>query len=145
MNKISLRKTCLSDSKFLYELLQERDSKSFITHKKLPTFKNHEQFVKSFPYSKWYIIILNNEKAGSVSITDQNEIGIWVLKKFQNMGIGGNALKLLIKNHPKSRYLANINPKNKESVEFFGKHNFKLIQHTFELKNNETKKNNQVI
>ncbi|WP_320416699.1 GNAT family N-acetyltransferase [Candidatus Nitrosotenuis chungbukensis] len=113
--------------------------------KSLPTYHEHKQFVKSFPYSRWYVIYFNSVRAGSISITVQNEIGIWILQKFQNKGIGSKALEILIQKSPTKRYLANINPKNKESMEFFEKHNFKLIQYTFELKNNETKKKNKAI
>ena len=42
-------------------------------------------------------------------------------------------METLIKKHPRERYLANVNPKNKKSVNFFKKNSFKLIQYTFEL------------
>ena len=38
----------------------------------------------------------------------------------------------LIKKNPRKRFLANINPKNKNLISFFKKNDFKLIQYTFE-------------
>jgi hypothetical protein len=35
--------------------------------------------------------------------------------------------------NPKKQYLANVNPKNKKSIKFFKKNNFKILQYTYEL------------
>lgn len=133
MKMITLKRVSLYDAKFLYGLLAEREPKAFIAHKKMPSYKEHLRFVKSFPYSKWYVIKLNKKSVGSISLTKQNEIGIWIKKSVQNKGVGTTALKLLIQKNPNLRYLANINPKNKESINFFKKNGFKLIQYTYEF------------
>ena len=130
---ISIRSVKKSDSIFLYELLKERDSRTNISHKKMPSIKQHEKFIQSKPYSKWYIIQSSNNDIGSIYLSKNNEIGIFLIKKNQNEGIGANVLKLLMEKNPKIRYLANVNPKNKKSIEFFKKNGFKLIQHTYEL------------
>ena len=130
---ISIRSIKKSDSNFLYELLKERDSRANISHKKMPSIKQHEKFIQSKPYSKWYIIQNYNKEVGSIYLSKNNEIGIFLIKKNQSKGIGFNALKLLMEKNPKIRYLANVNPKNKKSIEFFKKNGFKLIQHTYEL------------
>ena len=52
------------------------------------------------------------------------------------MGIANKALELLVEKNPQERYLANVNPKNSNSIKFFKKNNFKLIQYTFELEKN---------
>ena len=101
----------------------------------MPSFKQHENFIRSKPYSKWYIIQSSKNDVGSIYLSKNNEIGIFLIKKNQNNGIGVNALKLLIEKNPKVRYLANVNPKNKKSIDFFKKNGFKLIQHTYELEN----------
>ena len=75
-------------------------------------------------------------KVGSIYLTSQNEIGIFIKKSFQNRQIGDTALREIIKKNPKKRYLANVNPKNKKSIQFFKNHGFKLIQYTFELSKN---------
>ena len=125
----------MNDSKFLYDLLVQRDPKAFISHshEKMPTYEQHVKFVKSKPYQKWYIIKFQNEKVGSISLSKQNEIGIWLMKDTVGKGIGTMALKLFLKLVPRSKYIANISPKNLESMKFFKKNGFKLIQHTYEL------------
>ena len=125
-----------TDLRFLFNLLKERDPNANISHRKMPTFEEHKQFVKSKPYSYWYVIELSRKKIGTIYLSKNNEIGIFVKKEYQNKGIASEALKLLISKHPKKRFLANINPKNKFSAKFFKNNNFKLIQHTYELDNN---------
>jgi len=134
---IRLEKVSKSDLRFLYNLLRQRDPQAKISHKKMPTYSEHVKFVMSKPYSYWYTIRKKNSKIGSIYLSKQNEIGIFLDKKFFNKGVGTEALKLLIKKHPRERYIANINPNNKKSIKFFKKHGFKLIQHSFELMSNE--------
>ena len=121
------------DVQFLYNLLEERKPVTYITHKKMPTYEEHVNFVKSSPYSKWYIIEVDGERAGSIYLTKQNEIGIFLNEGLQEKGIGSNALNVLISKNPDLRYLANINPENKKSIKFFKKLGFTLIQYTYEL------------
>ena len=111
----------------------ERDTRANISHKKMPTYNQHVSFVSAKPYSKWYVILYGTNKAGSIYLTSQNEIGIFIKKSFQNKQIANIALRNLIQKNPKKRYLANVNPKNKKSISFFKKNGFKLIQYTFEL------------
>ena len=121
------------DVQFLYNLLEERKPVTYISHKKMPTYEEHVNFVKSSPYSKWYIIEVDGERAGSIYLTKQNEIGIFLNEGLQEKGIGSNALNVLICKNPDLRYLANINPENKKSIKFFKKLGFTLIQYTYEL------------
>ena len=138
LNKISLKRVSNLDYDFLYELLQQRHSNENISHKKLPDYRDHVKFVKSNPYSKWYIIMDQNSKLGSIYLSCQNEIGIFIDKKVRHKGIGHKVIQLLIEKNPKKRYLANINPKNKKSIKFFKKHKFNLIQYTYVLIPTET-------
>jgi RimJ/RimL family protein N-acetyltransferase len=103
----------------------------------MPTYSEHKKFIMSKPYSRWYIIKYKNKNAGSVYLTKQNEIGIFIKNEFQNKGIGKVTLQLLFKKNPKSRYLANVSPKNLKSIEFFEKNGFKLIQYTYEMINSD--------
>jgi RimJ/RimL family protein N-acetyltransferase len=132
-NKIKLKIVSKSDYIFLYNLLKERDSKVNISHKKMPTYNEHLKFIKSRPYKKWYVVKYGELKIGSVYLTSQNEIGIFVKKSFQNKKYGGIILCQLIQENPRKRYLANVNPKNIRSEKFFKSHGFKFIQKTFEL------------
>jgi len=132
---IKLRLVSRLDYRFLYNLLKERDPLANISHKKMPSYHEHVLFVSSKPYSKWYVILYGANKVGSIYITTQNEIGIFIKKSFQDKQIGSIVLKKLIQKNPNKRYLANVSPKNKNSINFFKKNKFKLIQYTFELNN----------
>ena len=129
---ISLKSVTNSDVKFLFDLLKERDPCANISHKKMPTYSQHTKFIKSKPYSKWYIILKSKQKIGSIYLSKNDEIGIFLSKKFQGKNVGSFALNELIKKNPRKRFLANVNPKNKKSISFFKNNNFKLIQYTFE-------------
>jgi hypothetical protein len=129
---INLRSVDKLDIKFLYNQLKERDPKINISHKKMPTYTEHSKFVLSKPYSRWYVIIHKNKKIGNTYLTKSNEIGIFILKSIKIKGIGKIVLEEIIKKNPRSRYLANVSPKNDKSSNFFKKNGFKLIQYTYE-------------
>jgi len=129
---ISLKSVTNSDVKFLFDLLKERDPRVNISHRKMPTYSQHTKFIKSKPYSKWYIILKSKQKIGSIYLSKNDEIGIFLSKKFQGKNVGNFALNELMKKNTRKRFLANVNPKNKKSISFFKNNNFKLIQYTFE-------------
>ena len=131
---VKLRQGNASDFKFLYNLLKERDPVANISHLKMPSYHEHVKFVKSKPYSKWYVIYHNSRKIGSVYLSKQDEIGIFLKKNFQSKGVGKEAIEILIEKNPRSIYLANVSPKNTSSKKFFKKQGFRLIQYTYELK-----------
>ena len=130
---IKLKPVAKSDHRFLYQHLKERNPSANISHKKMPTYAEHVKFVMSRPYSKWYIIIHKNKKVGTIYLTKQNEIGIFIKNKMQDKLIGQKTLEMLMGKNPRKRYLANVSPKNKKSSHFFTRNGFKLIQYTYEL------------
>ena len=132
-NKIILKLVSKSDYRFLYNLLKERDSRTNISHKKMPTYNEHVEFIKSKPYTKWYVVKYGTEKIASIYLTSQNEIGIFIKTTHQNKNLGGIMMSQLIQKNPRERYLANVSPKNKTSEKFFKSHGFKFIQKTYEL------------
>ena len=131
--EIKLKNIPKNDFRFLYELLSERDSVANISHKKMPTYDEHVRFVTSKPYLRWHVVYYNGKKSGSVYLTKQNEIGIFVTKELQGKGLGSRILELIIEKNGPGRYLANISPRNKKSIEFFKNHGFNLIQYTYEF------------
>ena len=133
MEDLELKSVTKTDVRFLYNQLKERDPKINISHKRMPSYSEHTRFVLSKPYSKWYIIYYKNRKVGNVYLSKMNEIGIFILKTIKVKGLGSLVLVQVLKKNPKTRYLANVNPKNIKSAEFFKKNGFKLIQHTYEL------------
>ncbi len=131
---LKLRSVKKSDCEFLYDLLNERHPSANISHKKMPSFSQHVIFVLSKPYSKWYVIEALQKNVGSIYLTENDEIGIFIKTDFHGKGIATCAMNQLMKKNPRSRYLANVNPKNKKSIKFFKNHEFNLIQYTYELK-----------
>lgn len=126
---------------FLYTVCKEREAenKTNISFK-VPNYQEHRDFVRSGPYRMWFLVIVSAEKAGYVSLSDKNEIGIVLLKEFRHQGIGSLAVKKLIQNVdplpaiPGERvghYIANINPSNKASRKMFEVLGFEHIQNTY--------------
>ena len=139
-SSIYLKSVTNLDVEFLFDLLKERDPRANISHKKMPTYDEHVNFVKSKPYSKWYIIFKSEQKAGSIYLSKNYEIGVFLSKKFQGKNIGNFALNELMKKNPCKRFLANVNPKNKISNVFFKNNDFKLIQYTLRLEGKKDEK-----
>ena len=126
---------------FLYDLLAERDPVANISHREMPSFEAHRNFVESHPYQAWYVIHADDEPIGAVYLTKPggpyqagNEIGISISKVHQGHGYGKQAVYLLMRMHPAKRFLANIAPGNARSLAMFEKLGFELIQHTFAKK-----------
>ena len=101
--------------------------------KKCQILKNIKNFCKSSPYQFWYIIYDNKIKMGTAYLSKLDEIAIHFLPNFKKEINYTKILKILIKKHPKSRYLVNISNKNKKLMKTYMKNKFKLIQYTFEL------------
>ncbi len=135
--EIELKNVNQDDFKFLYDLLAERNPKANISHKKMPNFEEHIQFILSEPYKEWDVLMIGNVKVGSVYLSKQNEIGIFIKKEFQKKGFGKMALDLIIKKNGNIRYLSNVSPNNIDSINFFTNYGFKIIQNTYELNKNE--------
>lgn len=124
-------------TKFLYRLLEERDPIANISHRAMPTFEEHTNFVDSHPYKAWYVlytisdpdfVLDTSEPIGAVYLTHQNEIGIFILKSHQGQHYAKMAIRLLMQMHPADHYLANIAPGNVRSISLFEKLGFDLIQ-----------------
>jgi len=130
---IVLNKIKKEDYVFLHNLLAQRNSIVNISHKRIPTWEEHVRFVKSKPYSKWYIIYNKDEKIGSIYLSKQSEIGIHLLKKYEKESIHLESIKKLMLLNSKIKFRANISPKNKNYIMLFEKLGFKMVQHTYEL------------
>lgn len=141
---------------FLYELMKERAPEANISHQALPSFEQHRQFIHRRPYRCWYLIEVYLANAdlpvrvprwvGYVSATHFNEIGVGLQKQAQGHGIGPAAIRMLMKTHAprpaepavrNGRWLANIAPGNEHSRHVFEKLGFTLLQHTYELTEEE--------
>tara|TARA_Y100000589_G_C27000573_1_gene566556 strand:- start:268 stop:699 length:432 start_codon:yes stop_codon:yes gene_type:complete len=78
-------KNCIDNEsiKFLYDLLKEKEFS--ISHKNLPTFEDHKNFVLNHPYYKWFLIIFDNKKIGTIYFQNDNTVGITLLKMFLHL------------------------------------------------------------
>ena len=133
---MELKPVTVDDAEFLFDLLKQREGTVNISHKSLPDWEEHIQYVKKHDYQSWDIIWVENTRIGNIYLTKNNEIGIFIDKKLQFHGYGSKALEEFMKKNGKKRYLANINPTNYKSIQFFGKNGFTHIQNTYHKKIN---------
>ena len=133
---MELKPVTADDAEFLLDLLKQREGTVNISHKSLPDWEEHIQYVKKHDYQSWDIIWVENTRIGNIYLTKNDEIGIFIDKKLQFHGYGSKALEEFMKKNGKKRYLANINPTNYKSIQFFGKHGFIHIQNTYHKKIN---------
>lgn len=127
-------------AKTLYNILKSRDKKNDISHRSLPTFKEHQNFINSMPYRYWLLIYKKKNIIGSVYITYLNEISIKLIKN--NSLAYKMTLYLIVANIkplspiPSKRnknFVINISPKDKFYVTLLSKIGAKKIQETFKF------------
>lgn len=105
----------------LHELLSERKPRESISHKELPSFADHIEFVKSKPYKQWYLIQDLDDKnfVGCCYLGKENNIGISIFEKYRRQGYATAAIETLMDYNPQRQYIANINPLNGKSRDLF--------------------------
>jgi len=118
----------------LYRLLEERGRDVNISHRAMPSWRAHLRFVRSRPYHAWYLIEADGEIAGAAYLSKADEIGIFLFRSHQGRGLGPEAVKAVMKRHPRKRFLANVNPRNKGSIAMFEAMGFRHLQNTYELR-----------
>jgi RimJ/RimL family protein N-acetyltransferase len=118
----------------LYDLLAERPAEANISHRKMPALVEHARFFASRPYTEWYLIEVDGEYVGAIYLTVDDEIGVSIFKSYWGRGYAPAAISLLMKAHPRERYLANVAPGNARSARMFQCLGFKALQHTYELR-----------
>lgn len=126
--------------KVLYDLLLERTPEQSISHRSMPTYEQHQEFVRSRPYRAWYLARQNligeepmddaHRFIGSAYLTHDHEIGLFIFREHHGKGYGDRVLAEMRHWHP-GNMLANISPHNAVSQRFFAKHGGKLIQCTY--------------
>lgn len=115
----------------LWDLLAERPAVANISHRQMPTFEEHEQFVENNPYYEWYLIEADCGIVGAIYITHAYEIGIAIFSQHQRKGYAKQAVYMLMAENGKQRYLANVAPGNEASKAFWRKIGFRHIQETY--------------
>ena len=132
-SNIKLKPVTKNDALFLYDLLKNRDPIANISHRKMPSYDEHVNFILSNPYTIWYTIEYEGEKTGSIYLSKQDEIGISLVDNSLYDKIGKSIIKLFIKNNPRKRYLAKISPQNKKLQNFFVNNGFTSLEYTYEI------------
>ena len=124
------------DYQFVYDLIFDFFKLNLnITYMKMETF---DEFTKrTFVMNDKNYIIKNkdNEKVGYVHIMKNNEIGYFVVKEFQNQGIGTDAVRKIMEMNPRERYFVTIHNENKSSIFLAKKLNFIPKGTIYEKKN----------
>lgn len=119
---------------FLYDLLKERDPVANISHRELPPFWKHLEFINSRPYAVWNIIELDGGmQIGSVYLTRNDEIGLFITKLMQGCHHGRKALALFMDQNPRPKFYANVAPGNTKSQSFFHSAGFRCVQYVYQL------------
>lgn len=132
----------------LYRLLQERTPEVNISHRRMPTWEQHCQYVQRHldgkvlydddgeivfePHQHWYLVhAVPGGVIGQVYLTLRREIGVQIYWNKQKRGYGGAAVDALLEVTGPGEYLANVNPKNAASAKLWRSRGFSLIQHTY--------------
>ncbi len=114
--------------------MQEREPHVNISHRGMPTWEQHVDFVSSRPYKGWWIIETDDGiPAGACYLSKQNEIGVFVLDAYRGRGLGKSAICEIMVMYPGERLLANVNPQNVASIALFERLGFRHLQNTYEL------------
>lgn len=123
----------------LYQLLGEREDHVNISHRVMPTMDEHYAFMDSMPYKAWYLIDTqpffpqaHSHFVGSIYLSRQREVGIFLFREWIGKGFGAEAVGLLRARHP-GRMLANINPANEGSIRFFKSLGFRHVQNSYAI------------
>jgi len=138
---IKVENNKINHIRLLYILLSKR--KYNISHKKLPSYREHKKFVINSPYRVWYLIKNVNRFIGSTYISKENIIGINAfdinnddyVKIFKTLLNNHKPLKA-IKSVRNSNFIINVNPSNKVLLECMNKIGMEQIQTSFLIKKN---------
>ena len=86
--KLNLEKVKPNDKQIL-RLFKSLESRSHvISHKEMPEYSSHVEFVQNNPYRVWYMVNLNNIFVADLYVQNDNSIG---LNNFENLEV--NAIR----------------------------------------------------
>ena len=126
--------------KILYNLFIQRPSQNKISAKDTLTFEEHKKFVESHPYRYWFLIKIKTSYAGTVYVTHDNHIGIFLREEFQKLF--EDVISYIVKNFdplpalPSSRpsgFNINVSVNDEKYLEKLAKLGISPYQLTFKL------------
>lgn len=143
MRLIPVSRRSEEHARILYELLRQRPPEACVSHKSMPTFDAHLEFVRAHPYYDWCLIETGEGPyiiAGSVFISMParpsvvgDELHVELFPDYRGEGLAAEALKMMMARHPRRRYIANVAPGNEASRALFERLGFRHCQNTLEL------------
>ena len=113
-----------------------------ISHKFLPSYQEHKNFVANHPYRFWYLILNEQKYIGVIYVTFENVIGINTIINSKEIYI--SAIKAItnlhkpldeIKSIRNKYFVINVNPNNKILIKAIRFLSLPHIQNTYILKN----------
>jgi RimJ/RimL family protein N-acetyltransferase len=126
----------------LYRLMEERPAESAIAHRRTPTREEHRAFMATRPYRAWCLVQSAGRYVGAVTLTPNNEVGVFILREFQRRGHARAALVELMRAYPPlpgiptvrpGHFVANVNPANQASIALFTSLGGRHIANTYQL------------
>lgn len=79
-----------------------------ISHKVMPSFEDHSDFVTSHPYKAWYFILEEEKPIGSCYVTSDNSIGINA--KFRSPHELSQVVKCILERHTPEPEVKSVRP-----------------------------------
>ncbi len=131
------KKQSKKDIETLYDLLSKKNYS--ISHKTMPNFEEHKNFVKSNPYRAWYLIYFKEKAVGSFYLSNDNSIGINI-EGHQDIECMKEILTFIKNNHSPlkpiksiraAKFHIHISPKNNFLKNSLDKLSKKLVQITY--------------
>ncbi|MBO6675199.1 MAG: hypothetical protein JJ908_00320 [Rhizobiales bacterium] len=131
-------------TRILYDLLQVRSSEARISSHHVPTFEEHEQFVRGHPYRAWFLVRAGENWAGSLYLGKDNAVGLH-LEKF-DADLCRFLLSRVVETIPplppipsvrSKHFIVNITPSNTDFADVLTSVGASVVQTTFRLPFNE--------
>jgi len=128
--------TC-AHAPILYQLLKNREHK--ISHEILPSYEEHERFVRNHPYKHWYLVS-QKKPIGTIYIQNDNSIGL-NLENIAATGLKQIMTFLADKHSPlppipsvrPKKFFFNLSPTNRNLIYLMGVLGNQLIQISYDM------------
>jgi len=130
----------------LYALLKKRTYG--ISHKKLPSFVEHENFVRNNPYKYWFMILKKNQAIGTIYLNYDNSIGLNVVSMSEKImsacidfAINNFSPEAEKKSKISKDMFINVHARNSEMIDVLEKMHLEPIQLSYRLPSKEQNEN----
>ena len=120
----------------LYGLLDQRAHG--ISHRAMPTFEQHREFVLAHPYRAWYLIQVDGKPVGTIYLLRSNNVGVSVAPGAARYL--PEAIRQIVRRHKPlppiksvraAGYILNVSPENTELISVLEEMHAELLQLTY--------------